>query len=71
MGRGCDEITFHFSMEKEGIFSEKGGGKSVNEGFGEAFYNSVQKNRPLSEPPDSETENLLSSSPEGPKIEKF
>ena len=30
LGRGCDEA--HFS-EKNGFFSEKGGGNSVNEGL--------------------------------------
>ena len=31
LGRGCDEALF---SEKKGFFSEKGGGNSVNEGFG-------------------------------------
>ena len=48
------------------VFSEKGGGNSVNEGFGKDFYrkgNSVKRSGPFSEPPDAETEKLLSSSP--------
>ena len=50
------DATKHFS-EKEGFFSEKGGGNSVNEGFGKDFYregNSVKRFGPFSEPPDSE-----------------
>ena len=42
-GRGCDEARF---SEKKGLFSEKGGGNSVNEGFGKDFYrkgNSVKR----------------------------
>ena len=42
---------------KKGFFSEKGGGNSVNEGFGEDLYrkgNSVKRSGPFSEPPDSE-----------------
>ena len=35
MGRGA---TKHFSGEKKRFFSEKGGGNSVNEGFGKDFY---------------------------------
>ena len=31
LGRGCNEALFG---EKKGFFSEKGGGNSVNEGFG-------------------------------------
>ena len=34
LGRGCDEALF---SEKRGL-SEKGGGNSVNEGFGKDFY---------------------------------
>ena len=52
-------------MKKE-VFSEKGGGNSVNQGFGKDFYrkgNSVKRFGPVTEPPDSETEKLLSSSP--------
>ena len=50
------DATKHFSVKK-GLFSEKGGGNSVNEGFGKDFYrkgNSVKRSRPFSEPPDSE-----------------
>ena len=52
--RGCDEALFN---EKQGLFSEKGGGNSVNEGFGKDFYrkgNSVKRSGRFSEPPDSE-----------------
>ena len=38
----------------------------MNEGFGKDFYrkgNSVKRSGPFTEPPDSETEKLLSSSP--------
>ena len=38
--------TKHFSVTKKGAFSEKGGGNSVNEGFGKDFYrrgNSVKR----------------------------
>ena len=52
-GRGCDEAC---CSEKRG-FSEKGGGNSVNGGFGKDFYrkgNSVKRSRPFSELPDSE-----------------
>ena len=55
----------HFSVKK-GVFSEKRGGNSVNEGFGKDFYrkgNSVKRSGPFTEPPDSEIEELLSSSP--------
>ena len=54
MGRGCDEALF---SEKKGVFSEKGGGNALNEGFGKDFYrkgNSVKRFGPFSEPPDSE-----------------
>ena len=54
LGRGCDEALF---SEKKGFFSEKGGGNSVNEGFGKDFYrkgNSVKRSGPFGEPPDSE-----------------
>ena len=47
LGRGCDEALF--SAEK-GFFSEKGGGNSVNEGFGKDFYkkgNSVKRSGPF------------------------
>ena len=46
---------------KKGVFSEKGGGNPVNEGFGKVrkdFYrkgNSVKRSRPFIEPPDSES----------------
>ena len=53
-GRGCDEALF---SEKKGVFSEKGGGNSVNQGFGKDFYrkgNSVKRFGPFTEPPDSE-----------------
>ena len=43
LGRGCDEALF---SEKKGVFSEKGEGNSVNEGFGKDFYrkgNSVNR----------------------------
>ena len=52
--RGCDEALF---SEKKGVFSEKGGGNSVNQGFGKDFYrkgNSVKRSGRFSEPPDSE-----------------
>ena len=59
-GIGADfwegEATKHFSVKK-GLFSEKVGGNSVNEGFGKDFYrkgNSVKRFGPFSEPPDSE-----------------
>ena len=48
--------TKHFSVKK-GLFSEKGGGSSVIEGFGKDFYrkgNSVKRFGPFTEPPDSE-----------------
>ena len=51
------DATKHFSVSKKGLFSEKGGGDSVNEGFGKDFYrkrNSVKRSRRFSEPPDSE-----------------
>ena len=41
---------------KKGVFSEKGGGNSVNQGFGKDFYrkiNSVKRFGPFTEPPDS------------------
>ena len=34
-GKGMRRSTFHW---KKGLFSEKGGGNSVNEGFGKDFY---------------------------------
>ena len=40
---------------KKGVFSEKGGGNSVNGGFGKDFYregNSVKRFGRFSEPPD-------------------
>ena len=55
LGRGCDEALF---SEKKGVFSEKGGGNSVNQGFGKDFHrkgNSVKRFGPFTEPPpDSE-----------------
>ena len=42
---------------KKGVFSEKGGGNSVNEGFGKNFYrkgNSVKRSGPFSESLGSE-----------------
>ena len=53
---GGGDATKHFSVKK-GVFSEKGGGNSVNGGFGKDLYrkgNSVKRSRPFSEPPDSE-----------------
>ena len=50
------DATKHFSVKK-GVFSEKGGGDSVNEGFGKDLYrkgNSVKRSGRFSEPPDSE-----------------
>ena len=50
------DATKHFSMKK-GVFSEEGGGNSVNQGFGKDFYrkgNSVKRSGRFSEPPDSE-----------------
>ena len=44
-------------MTRKGFFSEKGGGNSVNGGFGEDFYrkgNSLKRSGRFSEPPDSE-----------------
>ena len=54
LGRGCDEALF---IVKKGFFSEKGGGNSVNQGFGKDFYrkgNSVKRFGPFTETPDSE-----------------
>ena len=54
LGRGCDEALF---SEKKGVFSENGGGNSVNEGFGKDSSrkgNSVKRFGPFSEPPESE-----------------
>ena len=42
---------------KKRVFSEKGGGNSVNQGFGKDFYrkgNSVKRFGPFIELPDSE-----------------
>ena len=50
------DATKHFSVKK-GDFIEKGGGNSVNRGFGKDFYrkgNSVKRFGPFTEPPDSE-----------------
>ena len=44
-------------LRRKGFFSEKGGGNSVNWGFGKGFYrkgNSVKRSGRFSEPPDSE-----------------
>ena len=50
--------TKHFSVrKKKGFLSEKGGGNSVNEGFGKEFHRkgySVKRSGSFSEPPDSE-----------------
>ena len=54
LGRGCDEELF---SEKKVVFSEKGGGNSVNGWFGKDLYrkgNSVKRSGRFSEPPDSE-----------------
>ena len=51
------DATKHFSVKKNGLFSEKRGGDSVNEGFGKDFNgkgNSVKRSGPFSERPDSE-----------------
>ena len=51
-GRGCDEALF---SEKKGVFSEKGGGNSVNQRFGKDFYrkgNSVKRSGRFNELPD-------------------
>ena len=50
------DATKHFSVKKR-FFSEKGGGNSVNQGFGKDLHrngNSVKRFGPFSEPPDSE-----------------
>ena len=50
------DATKHFSVKKR-IFSEKGGGNSVNQGFSKDFYrkgNSLKRFGPFTEPPDSE-----------------
>ena len=50
------DATKDFSVKK-GFFSEKGGGNSVNDGFGKDFYrkpNSVKRFGPFTGPPDSE-----------------
>ena len=52
-GKGMRRST---SQQKKGLFSEKGGGNSVNGGLGKDFYrkcNSVKSGR-FSEPPDFE-----------------
>ena len=49
-------MTKQFSVKK-GLFSEKGGGNSVNEGFGKDFHrkgDAVKRFGPFTEPPDSE-----------------
>ena len=53
-GKGMRRSTFR---RKNGIFSENGGGNSVNQGFGKDFYrkgNSVKRFGPVTEPLDSE-----------------
>ena len=53
-GQGIRRSAFSV---KKGVFSEEGGGNSVNQGFGKDFYrkgNSVKRSGPFSEPPDSE-----------------
>ena len=50
------DATKHFSVKK-GVFSEKGGGNSVNGWFGKDLYrkgSSVKRSGRFSEPPDSE-----------------
>ena len=50
------DATKHISVKK-GVFSEKGRGNSVNQGFGKDFYrkgNSVKSFGPFIEPSDSE-----------------
>ena len=50
------DATKHFSVKKR-VFSEQGGGNSVNQGFGKDFYrkgNSVKRFGPFTGPPDSE-----------------
>ena len=54
------------SQWKKGVFSEKGGGNSVNGGFGKDFYRkgkSVKRSGPFSEPPDSEKWKVKSCCP--------
>ena len=54
------DATKHFSVKK-GACSEKGGGNSVNEGFGKDVYrkgNSVKRFEPFSEPLDSKTQSV-------------
>ena len=51
------DATKHSSVKKKGVFSEKGAGNSVNEGFGKEFYrrgNSVKRFGPFTELPDFE-----------------
>ena len=53
-GKGMRRSTFQW---KKGVFSEKGWGTSVNQGFCKDFYrkgNSVKRFGPFTEPPDSE-----------------
>ena len=53
---GEGDATKHVSV-KNGFFSEKGGGNSVNEGFDKDFYrkgNSVKRFGPFTDTPDSE-----------------
>ena len=54
-GKGLRQSTLQ--CKKKRLFSEKRGGNSVNEGFGEDFNrkgNSAKRSGPFSEPPDSE-----------------
>ena len=53
-GNGMRRSTFQW---KKRFFREKGGGNSVNEGFGQDFHrkgDSVKRFGPFTEPPDSE-----------------
>ena len=53
-GKGMRQSSFQWT---KGFFSEKGGGNSVNQGFGKDFYrkgNSVKRFGLFTEPPDSE-----------------
>ena len=62
-GKGMRRSTFQW---KKGVFSEKGGGISVNQGFGKDFYrksNSVKSFGPFTELPDSENWKVAASSP--------
>ena len=55
-----------FFSEKKGVFSEKGGGNSVNERFGKDLHrksNSVKRSGPFSEPLDSENRKVAVLNP--------